>query len=499
VGALLGDSLGRTQVTEPATAPQSATTELAQAEARVEAHSASLKKELGVRDLVLTQILFIVGLSWIGVAGKLGPPHVIFWLLALVLFYLPSAAVVMYLSRLMPLEGGLYQWAKLGFNGTIGFLLAWNLWLYVIVHTSEIGLECATYLSYALGPGASWMTTSSWFVALATAVLLMLMILASVVGLSVGKWVHNVGGVVMLIVFGALLVLPLIGLSTGHLHEYHPLRTSVPSFSLFNLNILGKMGFGALGGFEYVAILAGETRAPARSVRRSVLIAAPVIALMFVLGTSTVVAYIPADQIDLVGPLPQVLRAGFGPLGIAGQLVTIAILLTLAMRVAQTNVAFTAVARLPMVAGWDRLLPPWFSRLHAKYRTPVNSIVLVGVCAFGIALLSLVGVGQAEAFQLLFNASGMFYALTYVVMFAIPLFGLRGVAPRPPLWLRMASASGLAMTVLYVVLAVFPIIKVESVAVFAAKISLVIVVANLVGVGILESARRRLRVNSEAA
>jgi len=486
-------------MTEPATAPALATTELAQAEARVEAHSASLRKELGVRDLVLTQILFIVGLSWIGVAGKLGPSHVIFWLLALVLFYLPSAAVVMYLSRLMPLEGGLYQWAKLGFNGTIGFLLAWNLWLYVIVHTSEIGLECATYLSYALGPGASWMTTSSWFVALATAVLLMLMILASVIGLSVGKWVHNVGGIVMLVVFSALLIMPLIGLSTGHLREYHPFRTTVPSFSLLDLNILGKMGFGALGGFEYVAILAGETRAPARSVRRSVLIAAPIIALMFVLGTSTVVAYIPADQIDLVGPLPQVLRAGFGPLGIAGQLVTIAILLTLAMRVAQTNVAFTAVARLPMVAGWDRLLPPWFSRLHAKYRTPVNSIVLVGVCAFAIALLSLVGVGQAEAFQLLFNASGMFYALTYVVMFAIPLFGLRGVAPRPPLWLRVASASGLAMTVLYVVLAVFPIIKVESVAVFAAKISLVIVLANLVGVGILESARRRLRVNREAA
>ena len=499
MGALLGHSRADTPMTEPATAPALATTELAQAEARVEAHSASLRKELGVRDLVLTQILFIVGLSWIGVAGKLGPSHVIFWLLALALFYLPSAAVVMYLSRLMPLEGGLYQWAKLGFNGTIGFLLAWNLWLYVIVHTSEIGLECATYLSYALGPGASWMTTSSWFVALATAVLLMLMILASVIGLSVGKWVHNVGGIVMLVVFSALLIMPLIGLSTGHLREYHPFRTTVPSFSLLNLNILGKMGFGALGGFEYVAILAGETRAPARSVRRSVLIAAPIIALMFVLGTSTVVAYIPADQIDLVGPLPQVLRAGFGPLGIAGQLVTIAILLTLAMRVAQTNVAFTAVARLPMVAGWDRLLPPWFSRLHAKYRTPVNSIVLVGVCAFAIALLSLVGVGQAEAFQLLFNASGMFYALTYVVMFAIPLFGLRGVAPRPPLWLRVASASGLAMTVLYVVLAVFPIIKVESVAVFAAKISLVIVLANLVGVGILESARRRLRVNREAA
>ncbi len=466
------------------------TSELARAEARVEAHSAALKKELGVGDLVLTQILFIVGLSWIGVAGKLGPPHVVFWLLAIVLFYLPSAAVVMYLSRLMPLEGGLYQWAKLGFSETVGFLLAWNLWLYVIVHTSEIGLECATYLSYALGPGAAWMTTSTWFVMLATAVLLALMVVASTVGLAVGKWVHNAGGIVMLLVFGLLLVLPVIGLATGHLRAYHPLATSVPPFSLYNLNILGKMGFGALGGFEYVAILAGETRSPARAVRRSVVIAAPIIALMFILGTSTVVAYIPTRDIDLVGPLPQVLRAGFGPFGIAGQLVTVAILMSLAMRVAQTNVSFTAVARLPMVAGWDRLLPEWFSRLHATHRTPVNSIVLVGVCAFGVALLSLVGVGQAEAFQLLFNASGMFYALTYVVMFAIPLFGLRGVTPRPPLWLKVASASGLLMTVLNIVLSVIPIIQVQSVAAFAFKISFVIVAANAVGIGILVAGRR---------
>ena len=102
-------------------------------------------------------------------AGKLGPSHVVFWLLALVLFYLPSAAVVIYLNRLMPLEGGLYQWAKLGFNQTVGFMLAWNLWLYVIVFTSEIGLQCATYLSYAIGPGAAWMTGSGWFVALSSA------------------------------------------------------------------------------------------------------------------------------------------------------------------------------------------------------------------------------------------------------------------------------------------------------------------------------------------
>jgi hypothetical protein len=100
-------------------------------------------------------------------------------------------------------------------------------------------------------------------------------------------------------------------------------------------------------------------------------------------------------------------------------------------------------------------------------------------------------VGQAEAFQLVFNASGIFYALTYVVMFSIPLFGLRAVTPRPPMWLRLAALSGLMMTVLYIVLSVFPIIKVESVLTFAVKITMTIVAMNLVGIAILFSARQR--------
>jgi amino acid transporter len=295
----------------------------------------------------------------------------------------------------------------------------------------------------------------------------------------------------MCTIFGAVLLLPLIGLATGGLAEYHPFRTELPALTLLNLNILGKMGFGALGGFEYMAILAGETRSPARSVARSVVIAAPIIALMFVLGTSTVVAYVPRDDIDLIGPVAQVLRIGYGPFGFVAPLVTIAILMTLGMRLGQASVAFTAVTRLPMVAGWDRLLPDWFSRLHPQYKTPVNSIIVVGVASLVFALLGLIGVGQAEAFQLIFNASGIFYALTYVVMFSIPLFGLRNVSPRPPLWLRLASWSGLLMTVLYIVLSVFPIIAVASVATFALKITLVIVAMNAVGIGILWSAGRR--------
>src|SRR5262245_26498175 len=112
----------------------------------VEARSATLRKELGLRDLVLTQILYVVGSGWVGTAAKLGPSHVVFWCLAILLYYLPQAAVVIYLNRIMPLEGGLYQWATVGLGAFWGFVVAWNLWPYTILIMAMFGVVIATNL-----------------------------------------------------------------------------------------------------------------------------------------------------------------------------------------------------------------------------------------------------------------------------------------------------------------------------------------------------------------
>ena len=466
-------------------------TDLLASERDVALHSRVLHKELGLRDLILTQILFVVGLSWVGAAAKLGPSHVIFWLLAITLFYFPSAIVVIYLNRLMPLEGGLYQWAKLGFNEAVGFLVAWNLWLFAMTNTSEAGLQLATNIAYALGPRGAWIAGNKPIITIASVGVVALLVFVSVIGLSVGKWVHNAGGAIMLTIFAALIVLPFLAVARGTLPHYAPLATSVPVVSLFSLNILGKLGFGALGGFEYVAILAGECRSPVRTIGRSVMIAAPAIALMFIFGTSSVLALVPNEQIDLIAPIPQTLSVGFAPFGIAALIVPIALVLLMTLRVAQASVNFTGTSRLPMVAGWDHLLPQWFTRLHPRRKTPVNSILVVGGITLALGLLSLIGVGNQEAFQLLFNAGGIFYALTYLVMFAIPLFGLRAVTPRPPWWLRLAAASGLLMTVLYVCLSIFPIIEVKSTSSFTAKVSTLIIGTNIIGAAIFFAAKRR--------
>src|SRR6478752_1035459 len=241
-------------------------------DASVAARSAHLRKDLGLFDLTLTQILFVVGLPWVGVAAKQGPAHVVLWLAAIVFFYLPSAAVVISLNRAMPLEGGLYQWAKLGFGELTGFLVAWNLWLFAILNTSEIGLQVTQYFRYVAGAPGEWLTNDARFICLVNVAIIAALVIVTIRGLIVGKWVHKAGGVLMLTTFAMLIVLPWLNVAHGDLPEFHPLAMTMPLMTVFTVNIAAKMGFGALGGFEYVAIHAGECRNPERIIARSVMV-----------------------------------------------------------------------------------------------------------------------------------------------------------------------------------------------------------------------------------
>jgi amino acid transporter len=457
----------------------SASQELADRERDVETRSAVFKKELGLFDLVLTQIVFVVGTIWVGWAAKLGDSQNVFWLLAIVTFYLPLAAAVIFLNKLMPLEGGLYQWAKLGFNEFVAFMVAWNLWVFAISILAGIGLVVTTNISYAFH--IPWMKEEKWFITLVSCLLIIAMMAAAVRGLGLGKWVHNAGGIMLMITFAALIGLPLFGLVSGTVSDYHPFTLRMPELSPLNLNVYSKLALGALTGFEYIAILAGETKAPARNIGRSVIIAAPIIAVMFILGTSSVLAFVSKDKVDLIGPIPQVLSLGFGSFGWVGKIVSLAILGVVVRQIALMSIYFAGNTRLPMVAGWDRLLPTWFTRLHAKYKTPVNSILFVGAITLVLGLVSLIGVGTQEAFQLLDNAGGVFYASTYMVLFAIPIFGMKAFGVRAPVWLKIACASGFLVSLLYIGFTIVPIIKVESRLSFALKIIGPVLIANFVG------------------
>src|SRR6266516_6227461 len=221
--------------------------QLQSVEREVEARSTALTKELGLRDLVLPPVVFVVGTVWVGFAAKLGQSQMAFWLIAIVTFYLPLAAVVIYLNRLAPLEGGLYQWAKVAFDDFIAFMLAWNFWIFGILVMSGIGLIIKKNIAYAIGPRANWMHENKWVTRLICVLLIIFVVSASRRGLALGKWVQNFGGAMLIITVATLILMPFITASRGSLANYHPFLLSLRGikFDSHNLNVCSKLAVGA--------------------------------------------------------------------------------------------------------------------------------------------------------------------------------------------------------------------------------------------------------------
>ena len=441
---------------------------------------ARLHRELGLFDLVLAQVLCVVGSSWVGIAAKLGRAHVLFWAGAMAMFYLPLAAVVVQLNRLMPLEGGLYRWARAGFGDMAGFLVAWNLWVYGIAATGSIIFVVPTDLAYLLGPRWAWLPHSTGATLALTGGLMVAIAMVAVRGLDIGKWLHNAGSVLIMLAYVILLALPWWGLSTGRLQHFEPFPLEVPKVNWFGVAVFGQMAVGALSGFEYIGILAGECRSAARSIGRSVVISVPIIAAMFILGTSTVLAYVGNGPINIIGPIPQTFRVALGETGPGSWAAQFGIGLILARAVASGSLLFTGVTRLPMTAAWDGAAPAWFTRLHPRHATPVNAILFVAALVMAFIVFSLVGVGDQESSQLLVAASVVHYSIAYAALFTLPLFG--GWSARVPSWLKPVSLAGLGASLVSLLISVYPVVDVVSRGAYAIKVTVVVVVTNMLGV-----------------
>lgn len=460
-----------------------------------------LRRELGLRDLVLTQVLCVVGSGWVGVAAGLGRAQALTWIAAMLLFYFPMAAVVIHLNRIMPLEGGIYVWADRAFGSLLGFLTAWNLWVYGIVIIAAILYATPSELAYLIGPRAAWLPENQLASLGIVVAVVAAVTLGALLGLEWGKWIHNVGGIAMITVFVGLILLPLWTLwqhRSGGPPIYQPLHPAaafgfaLPPANLRSLALFGQMLVGALSGLEYVAIFAGESRQPERNIGRSVWIASPIICAMFILGTGSVVLFAPPGHIDLIAPIPQTLRIALGNSGIANFIAITAILLVEIRLIGAASFLFTGVTRLPMAVGWDQLLPEWFTRLHPRRKTPVNSTLFTFGLLVTLLVLSTLGVHAQEAYQVLSNASLTHYELMYMAMFAIPIVGVVALRKSLPRWLKWVALLGFCASLFSLLISVYPFVDVVNPWGYAAKIAGTVLVSNALALIFYKLRSRRL-------
>jgi glutamate:GABA antiporter len=94
----------------------------------------------------------------------------------------------------------------------------------------------------------------------------------------------------------------------------------------------------------------------------------------------------------------------------------------------------------------------------------------------------MLGVREQEANQLLVISSDVFYAINYIVLFALPVLGARALRKRLPAWLKLVSSAGLLASCVSLFIGVYPIVDVVSKESYAAKICGVVVIGNMIGV-----------------
>jgi len=454
-----------------------------------------LHRVLGLRDLIPMQILIVLGPSWTGTAAHESGTQVAFWLLGALTVFLPVAAVIQYCVRIWPYEGGVYQWTKHAFGPFAGFLSAWYLGAWVLLLGSTLGVQTASGLSYALGPDAAWIAENRPFIFTLNILIFASIFVASVFGLRFGRWISHFGTAATLLVvalLGLLLIVhPHSAPGRPHVAPQRPFSMAFPVLTLVSLNLFSKIAFNGFTALEQVAVFAGETRDAARSILRSAWIAAPIIAAIYILMTGSILTYTPAAEVDLVNPIAQVIARAFGAGSASagpdwGQLLGRGAILALTLALcAQAAVYIAEISRLPMVAAWDHLLPPWFTRLHPRYGTPTRSLAVIVLTAVLMALLASYDTGAAEAFQLLATCAFVCYGVNYLLMFAVPLllgtrFSLRPDI-RAPVAVRCACLCGASVTVLSMIFNLVPIVDVASPAMFALKVGGATILLNLLG------------------
>ncbi|HEX4021293.1 MAG TPA: APC family permease [Acidobacteriaceae bacterium] len=350
-----------------------------------------LRRELGLRDLILFSIAGLIGTRWLAAAAQTGPGSVSLWILAVLFFLIPSAICIARLSSIYPEEGGMYVWTKAYFGEWHGFLCFWLYWLGLAFWFPSFLMAITSMIIYAFAPH---LAENRLYVLPASMLLLWIAIGTNLVGLKVGKWVDNIGGIasyglgVLLIVLAAIVFF--------HRGSATPLHIW-PQWNWSRLNFWSQIAYG-LTGLELAPVLGGEIRNPSRNLPLSSYIAAPLVAAWYIVGTLALLVILLPGKISQMSGIMEVIAAGGNSIGLHWLVFAGAFFIVLAA-LGQLSVLGTVGARLPFVVGADAYLPRVLAKVHPRWHTPYVAILFFGGLASLFLVLAQLGETARAAYQ----------------------------------------------------------------------------------------------------
>lgn len=376
----------------------------------------SLRRTLGFRDLLLFYIAATFGLRWTATAAAAGPSALVIWIIAALGLFVPLVFATLELSSRYPEQGGIYTWSKREFGPFAGFITGWSYWAANLPYFPSILYFAAANLLFVGGPSwQAWSSNSTYFAVVAVAGLAFAVAL-NVVGLNVGKWLNNAGGLSAWVVAVVLIVLGVV--SWGRFGAATPInRTSlVPGTGLKDVIFWSTIAF-AFSGVEGASAMGDEIHDARRTIPRAVVVAAIVITLLYLGGTLSILVAIPKGQVSGLEGIMQAMQVITTRVGVRWLVPIVAALITL-NAMGGVGSWFAATARLPFVAGLDRYLPRAFGSVHPRFHTPHVALLVQAAISVVFVILGQAGTSVRGAYDVLVSMSIITNFVPFLFMFA---------------------------------------------------------------------------------
>ena len=375
-----------------------------------------LRRVMGVWDVLLFNIAAVLGPRWIAAAAHNGASSISLWVVAALFFFLPTTFIIVELSTRFPEEGGLYIWSREAFGEFHGFVAGWTYWIYTFFYFPGLLMASAAMSAYIGGSGTAFLAQNRAFLLIVSFLVLFIAVFLNIVGLNVGKWLQNAGGVgtyvplLMLVGLGGYL-----WVERGSLTHF-TFSNMLPVWNWNTVNFWPQIAF-AFAGLELCSAMSEEIRDPRKTFPRAVFGSGILIASIYIAGTFALLAILPAATVDPKSGVFQALTAGSTALRV-GLFGVVAALLVTVGNAGGVGSTVAGVARVPFVVGIDRYLPAAFGKIHPKWKTPWVSILIQAVISGVILLLIQVNETANSAYQILVDAGTILYFIPFVYMYA---------------------------------------------------------------------------------
>ena len=377
---------------------------------------AHLRKAMGLGDLVLFYVVTALSLRWIATAAAAGPSSIVIWIVGCVTYFVPLTFCVLELSSRYPEEGGIYLWSKKAFGEFAGFMTGWMYWTANLPYYPGVLYFAAGNALFIGGDRWQHLSNSSLFFILTAAIGLAIGFVLNLVGLDIGKWLHNLGAIGTWLPASVLIVMGWMAwLRFGSATAING-ATVLPAADLKNVFFWSTVAF-AFGGVEGASTMGSEIRDARRNIPRALLTAGVIITFMYVAATASVLIALPAEDVTGLQGFMQAISKVGQRIGFEGVAPWVALLVTLSS-VGGVSAWFAASSRLPFVAGVDKFLPSAFGRVHPRWKTPYVAMAVQAALAGIFIFLGQAGTSVKGAYDFLVGMGVISYFLPFLYMFA---------------------------------------------------------------------------------